>query len=254
MSVRSALNIDSLLQSADDSWWEWTQPEPVLVQFSGTQDVIGWRIDAHWKDDREVLLALGRLTLREESRVHATAVLAAVVLPACESMVSLRSRNTSDFHYLEQVAAGYVWSEVAQYPWDAPLKGWIPQGIARRVGRALDREFGWGQAAERVWRERAVLAPEALERAVDTSSQTLQSSQLYWWALTQAGLPREDLDLLVALAVAASEDGITSRSSAGITARSACRRVAVPGQSPDQLQYRAMKALRHLREAARPAA
>lgn len=256
MSVRSALSIDSLLQIADETWSEWTPPEAVLAPFTCTSDVMLWRETALWREDREVLLALGRLTLRDASRTEATSVLVSLVLPACESVVSARSRNTRDFRHLDQVAAGYVWSEVAQYPWDAPMRGWIPQGIARRVGRALDREFGWGQASERVWRERAALAPEVLDRVADRDADQgrMQSSRLYWWALTEAGLPREDLDLLVALAVTAADDGITARASAGITARAACRRLARPGESADQVQYRAMKALKQLRQAASPAA
>lgn len=256
MSVRSALNIEPLLETADASWPEWTWPEPSLAPFSSSQEVASWRATAMWQEDREVLLALGRLTLVEESRTSATAVLVSVVLPACESVVSIRSRNTRDFRHVEEVAAGYLWSEVVQYPWEAPLRGWIPQGIARRVGRALDREFGWGEASERVWRERAAVAPETLERvpAGRSSRDALRSSELYWWALCEAGLPREDLDLLVALAVSASDEGATARASAGITARAACLRVAGPGESADQVQSRAIRALKHLRAAAQPAA
>ncbi|MBB1510650.1 hypothetical protein [Tessaracoccus sp. MC1756] len=256
MSVRSALNIESLFQASDETWPEWTRPEGVLAHFTCAQDVASWRATVPWQEDREVFLALGRLMLEPESRAQATAALVFLVLPACESVVSARSTRTRDFRHVEQVAAGYVWSEVVQYPWDAPLRGWIPQGVARRVGRALDREFGWGRASERVWRERAVVAPDVLDFVVDrhAGQVPLQSSQLYWWALTEARLPREDLDLLVALAVTAAEHGITARSSAGITARSACLQLARPGESADVVQSRAIRALKQLRQAARPAA
>lgn len=256
MSVRSALRIEPLLQAADESWSSWTADEPLLRRFGSSGDVAAWRLGAEWQQDREVLLALGRLTLEAESRQEATAVLVMLLLPACEAVVSSRTRNVADFRHVEEVAAGYVWAAVAEYPWDDPLKGWIPQGVARRVGRALDREFGWGESAERAWRERAPVAPEVVERIADpqASSAHLKASELYWWALSEAGLDREDLDLLVALAVTASEDGISARGSAGITARSACLRVAGPGQSADQVQYRAIKALRVLRAAVNPAA
>lgn len=252
MSVRAALKIDGLLEAANDSWADWTAPEPVLTQFTSSGEVALWRKEAVWQDDREVLLALGRLTLVERSRLEATAVLVALVLPACEAVVAQRTRGVRDFRHVEEVAAGYLWSAVAEYPWKDPLKGWIPQGVARRVGRALDREFGWGESAERVWRDRAPLLPEQVELlpAPDRGTEPLQSSDLYLWALTKGGVSREDLDLLVALAVAASDAGTVSRSSAGLTARSACLQVARPGKSVDQLQYRARQALKVLRGAA----
>ena len=136
------------------------------------------------------------------------------------------------------------------------MKGWIPQGVARRVGRAIDRDFGWGETAERIWRDRATLDFEAVERLNHRGAymRPLNTTDLYWWAVAEAGLSREDMDLLVALAVTAHEDGITSRSSAGITARSACVQLVQPGQTVDQLQYRARKALTVLREAARSTA
>lgn len=256
MSVRAALNIDCLLDAADETWSVWSAGEALLAPFGCTGDVASWRRDVAWQEDREVLLALGRLTRVEECRIEATAVLVSLLLPACEAAVSNRRGNTFDVAHLEQVAAGYVWSEVAEYPWDDPLKGWIPQGVARRVGRAIDREFGWGESAERVWRERAVWAPETMERLTTpmAAAEQLRASDLYWWALSEAGVSAEDLDLLVSLAVTASQDGIASRGSAGITARSACLQLVNQGQSADQVQYRARKALRVLRTAAQRAA
>ena len=47
--------------------------------------------DVDWQEDREMFLALGRLTLVEESRTAATAVLVFLVLPACEATVMRRT-------------------------------------------------------------------------------------------------------------------------------------------------------------------
>ena len=169
--------------------------------------------------------------------------------------MALRARRSDDWGYVLEVAAGYVWAAVAEYPWQDPLKGWIPQGVARRVGRALDREFGWGESGERVWRDRMLLEPGQLDSLVSVEMpepdiDPLSKSDVYLWALTKGGIRREDLDLLIALAVTASEDGAPSRSSAGVTAKSACLQLVEPGQSADQLQYRARQALKVLREAA----
>jgi len=256
MSVRAALSIDPLLDAANDSWPDWTVGEPRLAPFMSVDEVVAWRRDAHWQDDREVLLALGRLTLLEGSRLEATAVLVALCLPACEAAVALRMRRAGDPRYVAEVAAGYLWSAVAEYPWEDPLRGWIPQGVARRVGRALDREFGWGESAERVWRDRMPFQPGQLDALVsvempDLNIDPVSKSDVCVWALTEGGISRDDLDLLIALAVTASEDGAPSRSSAGVTSRSACLQLVEPGQSADQLQYRARRALKMLREAAR---
>ncbi len=254
MSVRTALNFDSLLSTADETWPDWTSSEPVLAQFSGTGDVLAWRVDAPWRDEREVLLALGRLTLAENTRYEATSVLVGLILPACEPVVAVRARMATDARHVENVAAGYLWAAVAEYPWNDPLKGWIPQGVARQVGRALDREFGWGSRSERAWRERVDKAPEMIEEIPHPDQRPLNTTHLYWWALTEVGIPREDLDLVVALAVKASEDSVLTRSSAGIASRWACRQLAGPEESTNQVQYRAMRTLKLLRKAAHPAA
>lgn len=253
MSLRTAVNFDSLLTTAEETWPDWTCSEPVLGQFSSTGDVLAWRIDADWHDEREVLLALGRLTLSEDTRLEATSVLVGLVLPACEAVVAVRAAMASDGRHVEEVAAGYLWATVAEYPWDDPLRGWIPQGVARQVGRALDREFGWGSRAERAWRDRAEL-DEAIDQIAHPDGRPLNTTRLYWWAITEVGIPREDLDLLVALAVKASEDYVPTRTSAGLASRRACRQLAAPGESTDQVQYRAMRTLKLLRKAAHPAA
>lgn len=255
MTVRTALNFEPLLNTADETWPEWTASEPVLGQFTCTQDILTWRVDACWRAEREVLLALGRLTLNEQTRLEATSVLVGLVLPACEPVVAARARKAADARHVEEVAAGYLWAAVAEYPWDDPLRGWIPQGVARQVGRALDREFGWGSRAERAWRDRADLTPDLIEELPQPGGERpLNTTSLYWWALAEVGIPREDLDLVVALAVKASEDSALPRGSAGIASRWACRQLAGPGESTNQVQYRAVRTLRQLRKAAHPAA
>ena len=123
MSVRAALHLDPLLQAADDTWPHWTRDEPLLTRFASHREVAQWRMDdVDWQEDRETFLALGRLTLMEESRTAATAVLVFLVLPACEATVMRRTSRTRDVRQLEDVAAGYLWTEVAQYPWDDPMK------------------------------------------------------------------------------------------------------------------------------------
>ena len=106
-----------------------------------------------------------------------------------------------------------------------------------------------------MWRDRMLLQPGQLDALVsvempDLDVDPVSKSDVCVWALTEGGISREDLDLLIALAVTASEDGAPSRSSAGVTSRSACLQLVEPGQSADQLQYRARRALKVLREAA----
>ena len=69
MSVRADLHLDNLLQAADDTWPQWTRTEPLLTRFASHREIAQWRMDdVDWQEDREVFLALGRLTLMEESR------------------------------------------------------------------------------------------------------------------------------------------------------------------------------------------
>ena len=101
MSVRAALHLDPLLQAADDTWPQWTRDEPLLTRFASHAEVAQWRMDdVDWQEDREMFLALGRLTLVEESRTAATAVLVFLVLPACEATVMRRASMTHDVRQL----------------------------------------------------------------------------------------------------------------------------------------------------------
>ncbi|MCC2592535.1 hypothetical protein LKO27_03760 [Tessaracoccus sp. OS52] len=79
----------------------------------------------------------------------------------------------------------------------------------------------------------------------------LQASDVYWWALRDGGVAAADLDVLLQLAVIATDEGVTSRTSAGITSRTACQRLAeARGLTVNQVQYRARQTLGVLREAA----
>lgn len=109
MSIRDVLHLDWLLEAADDAWPDWAVEEPVLGPFVGVGDMSRWRLSASWREDREVFLALGRLSLDKRWRHEAQAVLVLNVLPACEAIVRQRSGNGADADYVEQTAAGLVW-------------------------------------------------------------------------------------------------------------------------------------------------
>lgn len=255
MSIRDVLHLDWLLDAADDAWPNWAVEEPVLSPFAGVGDMSRWRLSASWREDREVFLALGRLSLDKRWRHEAQAVLVSNVLPACEAVVRQRTSNGADADYVEQTAAGLVWAVVAEYPWADPLRGWIPQGVARKVARELDREFGWGGPAEPAWRDRAAVEPGWWERVAHPSATLpVNRSRLYWWALADVGVCREDMDRLVALAETATAHRLTGQGSAGVTARTSCARLVAPGESPDAMQARAIRTLRLLRSAQPPAA
>lgn len=251
MGVREALGVEEMVEDADQLWPMWAEAEPVLGRFAGVRDVERWRLDAGRDDVREVFLALGRISLDDERGEYATAVLVWMMLPACEAVVARRNRGNVAVDELTHVAAGYLWTVVAEYPWHEPLDGSIPMAVQRDVGRAIDREYGWGDRGDGTWRGRAQLEQAQAERIPAASGQPMQSLDVYFWALSEAGLPRDDMELLVQLSVVATDVGAKSRTSAGLTSRAACKVVAArEGRSVDQVQYQAMKALTVLREAA----
>lgn len=271
MSVWRALGIDELVERADDEWASWTATEPVLTRFAMVRDLERWREDKGVPKEqvREVFLALGRLSQHEDTRENASAVLARLVLPVCEALVRRRmaySHATGvSRDELEGLAAGALWEAIANYPWDSPLMGSIPMALQRDVTRAVDREFGWGDRGERVWRERYYLdhgSPGAdgeagcsegrrlADELVDESyrSQPLQATEVYWWAISEALVSQSEIELLVQLAVLATEERAQTRSSGGITSMALCKTVGErTGQSGLQVRRRATRALEQLR-------
>lgn len=270
MSVQHALGIDELVDRASAEWGRWTATEPVLARFAGARDVERWRMDAPTKAVREVFLALGRLSQQDGTeRGYAISVLAQLMLPGIEALVRRRAvfswaRGVSR-RELETSVAGALWEQLACYPWHAPLEGSIPMGLQRGVARAVDREFGWGDRGEKAWRERCYLEDRfqdsqgdpallddryAFGELVDEShrSQPLQASEVYWWAISEALVSQSEIELLVQLAVLASEDRLRAGSSGGLTSMTVCAAVGErTGQSGAQVRERAHRALEQLR-------
>lgn len=264
MAVLEALGIESLVDDASQSWGRWTAPEPALHRFGCVEDVALWRWDAPTQETREVLLALGRLTLLEESRSQAMPVLAHLLAPVCEAVVSRRLAfarvNGSDEEELSGLAAGYLWEELAGYPWVAPLLGNVPLAIARGVARSIDRECGWGDRGDRVWRQRSYYETYAatfqddllIDRMPQLSYQEvlLQTSEVLWWAISEALVSRSEMELLVQLAVAAADDKRRAGSCGGLTALPTCETVGKRiGASGYQVRRRAERTLGQLRAA-----
>ncbi|RMB57842.1 hypothetical protein [Tessaracoccus antarcticus] len=249
MAVQHKLGIAELVVEADATWPAWSAPEPAVARFGSVGEVEWWRHTATHDEIEEFFRALGRLTCTEASH-RAAAVMVQLLVPGVKALTSRRCTGEVPRADVESVVAGYVWTVILGYPWDAPTDAWIPAAILRTVGRAVDREFGWGDRGEGAWRSRTYLGSDTLDRMVtdSRSDQPLQASGVYWWAVSTGLVSAADLDLLLQLAVIATDEGAPSRSSAGITSRSACAQVAAGrGLTVDQVQHRARQALGSLR-------
>ena len=255
MAVQQKLGITDFVKEADASWSQWTSPEPSLTRFGSVGEVECWYATACHDEIEYLVQALGRLT-RSEASHRAAAVIAQLLVPGIEALTSRRCRGDVSRSEVESVVAGYVWTVILDYPWESPTDAWIPAAILRSVRRAVDQEFGWGDRGEGVWRSRTHLEDDTLDRRVarshssqpSQSNQPLQSSPLYWWAISHGLVSVADLELLLQLAVIASDEAVISRASAGITSHTACSQLALGrGLTVNQVQYRARKTLGTLR-------
>lgn len=253
MCVRQALGIAGLVAEANLTWPEWTASEEAVGRFGSVERLEQWRDHAGHDEIENLFAALGRLTQDEVGSHRAVAVMVHLLAPGIGALTARRCRGDVASGEVEAVVAGYVWTTILDYRWEAPPDSWIPAAILRSVRRAVDREFGWGDRGDRAWRERMHLEPEEFGRMPSASKgdQALEASGLYWWAIRDGQVSASDLDVLLQLAVIATDEGITARSSAGITSRTACARLASErGLSVNQLQYRARKTLGTLRDSA----
>lgn len=249
MAVGQRLGIETLVAEADASWPLWTVSEPAVARFGSVSEVERWRSNAGHDEIEEMFTALGRLT-RTDASHRAVAVMAKLLMPGIHALASRRCRGDVPRAEVESVVAGYVWTVILDYPWQAPTDAWIPAAILRSVGRAVDREFGWGDRGDRTWRSRVHVDADIFEQMISRSQQdqAVQASGVYWWAVSKNLVDAADLELLLQLAVIATDQGAAARSSAGITSRAACGQYATTrGLTVNQVQYRARQALGTLR-------
>ena len=249
MAVRQMLGIDELVTQADASWPLWAAAEPAVAKFGSVSEVEAWRGTASHQQIEEFFQGLGRLTASENTH-RAAAVMVALLVPGIEALTARRCRGDAARTEVESVVAGYVWTTILAYPWDAPTDAWIPAALLRSVGRAVDREFGWGDRGEGAWRSRTYMGADTLERmlAPSRSTEPVQASTVYWWAISHEVVSAADLDLLLQLAVIAGAERVPSRGSAGLTSRVVCGQIAADhGLTVNQVQYRARQTLGTLR-------
>lgn len=253
MRLRDVLRLDDHLDDVNDTWAEWTAPEPALARFGGLRDIQHWRRDAPWQEYRSVLLAIGRLTQSEGPSDRAMVAMMELVMPAMTRAVGRRaSYFLREGRDVAEVAAGYVWTQIHDYPWHAPKAGWIVQALTRGVCRDLDRELGRsGPRGSTLATQRtdAQTLLDLLPTTPTPRNTPIQASTVYLWAVQQAGVSVADMELLVELAIMASDDRVAAHGRAGIGSMRLCREIAArTGATPRQLQYRAERALQRLRD------
>jgi len=249
MAVQQMLGIEELVAQADASWPQWSASEPAVAQFGSVGEVEMWRTTVGHDEIEDFFQALGRLT-RTGASHRAAAVMAHLLMPGIQALTSRRCRGDVPRADVESVVAGYVWTVILDYPWQAPTDAWIPAAILRSVGRAVDREFGWGDRGDQTWRSRTQVEADTFEQMTSRShrDQALQASDVYWWAVSKNLVDASDLELLLQLAVIATDQRSATRSNAGLTSRTACGQIATAqGLTVNQVQYRARQALGTLR-------
>lgn len=256
MSIEQALGIEPLVAEADRWWPDWTAGDALLAGLGNTAAVEAWRDQASQPEREELFRRLGQIIRDPARRRFASAVMVQLLVPGAAAVVTRRGFTGVDRGEVEQVTAGYVWEQVLSYPWQSPPDAWIPKGLLRSVGRAVDREFGWGDRGEGAWRTRIPTDADVFEKMAGPGApDDVEATELYWgelysWASTQGIVTAADLDVLLQLAVVATDEQASYRSNAGITSRQACPRLATAEVPAHTVQYRARRSLSKLRQAA----
>lgn len=250
MSLRTVLDLNNQLEEVDATWSTWTKSEPLLHQFSSTRDIRRWRLDVGWQEERDIMLSIGRLSHHGEFGELAMVALMDLAIDAVAFAVNRRSYvHGPDAEAWLRCAANQLWIELRRYPWHAPRDGWILQGLARDVTRAMDREHNWS-GTKRVWDggNPLLLDDLSLISAHEDQQPDREFAEVYARAM-ELGVAREDLELLLELAVLADATQSRSSTNGGLLSQAACAAVAEQRNIGIwAVRKRALKTLTTLRE------
>lgn len=263
MSVAAQLGLDDpargLLAQARTDWAVWCGRDPRLAVVDELLDLPGWIRSADRDDVDDVLHELARLGSPTGSDDMAAAgALAWVLLPGA-SLLAHRLRDMTP--RIDECVAAQLWIEVRSFAWERRRK--VAANIVMNLRRGVLRDLGAHEhvrAVDPTWARAMPLAPDAdLWRVLDVrAAEPLavepeeELAELLAWATSHRVIDEDDRELLVGLAEAACQTGVTrSREGrGGLCSRSGSSVVAARhGISEATVRRRARRSMRALAEA-----
>jgi hypothetical protein len=263
MSVAAQLGLDDpaggLLAQARTEWPVWRGHDPRLAVVDDLLDLPGWIRSADRDHVDDVLHRLARLASPTGGDDAAAAgALAWLLLPgAC-----LVARRLGDMTpRIDECVAAQLWIEVRTFVWERRRK--VAANIVMNLRRGVLRDLGVGEhlrAVDPTWAHAMPLAPEAdLWRVLDARAAEPDGvepeeelAELLAWATSHRVIGEHDRELLVGLAEAACQTGVTRgrQGRGGLCSRSGSSLVAAPhGISEATVRRRARRSVRALAEA-----
>ena len=259
MSVATQLGLadpnQELLAQAREAWPSWCADHPGLGVVEELLDLPAWLRVADRQEADDVLHILAQLASPAGGDdVTAAGALAWLLLPgACVVAHRLRALTTR----IDEVVAAQLWLEVRGFPWQRQRK--VAANITMNTRRGVLRDLGIGQDAryaDPTWARSIPLGPDSeLWGAVEARRQpaaepaATELAHVLLWAMDHGVIDERDRDLLLTLAVAADEVGIThsGRGRGGLCSHQAAATVALTaGVSPMTIRRRATASLRAL--------
>lgn len=220
MSVATHLGLSDpqqdLLAEARSQWPTWCRLTPALGVVEDLVELPGWTLRATKPAADEALHALATLASPTGGDdVVAAGALAWVLLPgACQ--VAHRLRSLTD--RIDEVVAAQLWLEVRGFRWERRRK--VAANILMNTRRGVLRDLGVGEHLREVdptWARAIPLEPTAAvwgvlearaSEPVDRSA-AAELADVLAWSVAEGVITEADVDLLLGLAVAADEVGVT---------------------------------------------
>lgn len=259
MSVATQLGLadpdQELLKQAREAWPSWCQQHPTLGVVEDLLDLPARLRSADPESADVVLHNLAELASPTGGDdVTAAGALAWLLLPAaCLVAHRLRSLTTR----IDEVVAAQLWLEVRAFPWQRQRK--VAANITMNTRRGVLRDLGVGESArdaDPTWARSIPLGPDSelwgaveARRQPDAEPAATELAEVLLWAMDHGVIDERDRDLLLTLAVAADEVGIThsGRGRGGLCSHQAAATVALTaGVSPMTIRRRATASLRAL--------
>jgi hypothetical protein len=258
MSVATQLGLSDpnqdLLVQARQQWPTWCRHYPGLAVVEDLLDLPSWLKEAEKSQADDVLHTLATMgSPRGGDDIVAAGALAWLLLPGV-CLVAHRLRSLTN--RIDEVVAAQLWLEVRGFPWERLHK--VAANIVMNTRRGVLRELGVGECAREAdptWARSVPVEPSESEwwlnegrRVVPESTPAnMELAQVLTWAVRAGVIDNGDLDLLISLAIAADEIGVTrsGRGQGGLCSRRVAQRVARDkGVSAATVRRRATASLR----------
>lgn len=257
MSVATQLGLNdpdqALLGQARQGWPQWRDEYQVLDVVQDLLALPTWLKEADRSRADEVLHTLAMLgSPTGGDDVAAAGALAWLLLPGA-TLVAHRLRALT--RRIDEVVAAQLWLEVRGFPWERQRK--VGANIVMNTRRGVLRDLGVGSSArefDRTWARCIPLAPTAelwgvldARRHPAAPSPSVELDEVLDWAMDEGVIQSRDRDLLITLAVAATDAGIgrSGCGQGGLCSRQVADRVARQvGLSSSTVRRRATASLR----------